>query len=76
MTPSNRQFFPVVPPRNSYVGATMNPAGIQFFYRGERPPWDYPTMIMAQEDLLRVAEYTQDDAQWGQPELLPADEPA
>ena len=31
-----------------------NPAGLKHFYTGERPPWEYPTMIVCQPDLLRL----------------------
>lgn len=31
-----------------------NAAGIENFYRGDTPPWEYPTFIMSYIDLLRA----------------------
>lgn len=33
---------------------TTNPAGLKHFYTGERPPWEYPTMIVCEPDRLRL----------------------
>lgn len=34
-----------------------NLAGVRHFYRGNRPPWEFPTMIMSDPDRLRVEGY-------------------
>lgn len=37
--------------------AVRNPAGIKNLYSGSIPPWEFPTMIMADSDLKRVRAY-------------------
>ena len=37
-----------------------NPAGIRHFYDGNKPPWEFPSTIMAASDLLRIEAYKLD----------------
>lgn len=33
---------------------STNPAGLKHFYDGARPPWEFPSMIQCQSDILRL----------------------
>lgn len=47
--------------RNGPQGAgevyASNPAGVRHFYRGARPPWEFPFMVMSEPDRIRVEAY-------------------
>ena len=45
------------PPQVTLEPMTGNAAGIRHFYDGEKPPWEYPTMIQAHSDMLRIEAY-------------------
>ena len=36
---------------------TSNPAGVRHFYRGSRPPWEFPALVMSEPDRIRVEAY-------------------
>lgn len=46
------------PPKNqpevNLTPAVTNPAGIRHFYAGDTPPWDFPEMVTAASDQLRI----------------------
>ncbi len=59
-TPKPKAKMPKDRPPIDLVPVETNPAGVQHFYIGKRPPWDFPSFICCASDDLRIRAYMMD----------------